>query len=138
LPEGSLKALPDFGLAANTDLDGVTRVLAGSIVLPYLRYEAIDAGIRQARANLHAAEAMRRRAAQDLAGQAADLSALRHAERQVELLETKVLLPRPTDHFDDADQLRQWQATLLELLDALRVLIAIRRLAAEIRSDREG
>jgi outer membrane protein TolC len=86
--------LPDVGINASTDLAGVTQSLMASVMLPFLRYQAIDAGIRQAEANLHAAEATRRQAGNDLASRiVADAAMLRDLDRQVALYQN-TLLPR--------------------------------------------
>src|SRR5262249_47690259 len=60
IKRAKLEYLPDFNVNFASDLEGMTQTLFGSVVLPYLRYQAIDAGIRQQEANLHAAEAMQR------------------------------------------------------------------------------
>jgi outer membrane protein TolC len=151
--------LPEFNINVGTDLSGVTQSIMGSVVLPYLRYEAINAGIRQAVANLRAAEAMQRQTSHDLAARVVeDLSMLRDAERQVELLD-KTVLPRANQIVTasqnayatgvggagaggggggmggmegGAGGARPVGGGLLDLLDSQRSLIALQRMRAEL------
>jgi outer membrane protein TolC len=81
-----LQHVPDFNLSVGTDLMGMTQSLLGQATIPILRYEALNAAIAQAEANLRAPEAMRRKAGNDLAAQvAADITLIRDADRQLEL-----------------------------------------------------
>ena len=99
--------LPDFGVNVSTDMAGVTQSLMGAVMLPILRYHAIDAGVRQAEANLHAAEAMRRQASHDLASRVvADLAMLHDLDRQITLYQS-TLLPRPADDQHQPKHLRR-------------------------------
>lgn len=89
-----LQYLPDFNLSAGTDLMGVTQSILGQATIPFFRHEALDAAIAQARANLSAAEAMRRQTGDDLAARVvADLAAIRDADHQLALFDG-TLLPR--------------------------------------------
>jgi outer membrane protein TolC len=153
--------LPEFAINIGTDLAGVTQSVMGSVVLPYLRHEAIDAGVRQAVANLRAAEAMQRQTAHELAARViADVSMLRDAQRQVELLD-KTLLPR-AEQIVTASQNAYATGVggagaagggmgggmgggaagaaggaagggLLDLLDSQRTLISLQRMRAELQ-----
>jgi outer membrane protein TolC len=134
----NLQYVPDFNLSAGTDLMGVTQSLLGQATVPFLRYEAIDAAIAQAEANLHASEAMRRQTANDLTAQVVtDIAVIHDADRQIELLEQSVL--------PNANQItnvgraayESGHATLLDLLDDQRSLNAIARLIANMRIIRE-
>ncbi len=129
---------PDFSVNVSTDLAGVTQSLMGSVMLPVLRYQAIDAGVRQAQAELHASEAMRRQASHDLASRVAgDLAMLHDAQRQIELYE-KTLLPRANSIIDATQRTyAAGQTTMLDLLDAQRSLIALKRMLAELKLTRE-
>ncbi len=129
---------PDFSVNVSTDLAGVTQSLMGSVMLPVLRYQAIDAGIRQAQANLHASEAMRRQASHDLASRVVvDLAMLHDAQRQVELYE-KTLLPRANSVVAASQRTyAAGQSSMLDLLDAQRSLIALKRMLAELKLTRE-
>ncbi len=87
-----LQYVPDFNLSAGTDLAGVTQSLLGQATIPVFRYEALNAAIAQARANLRASEAQRRQAGNDLAAQvAADIATIRDADRQIDLLRDTIL-----------------------------------------------
>ncbi len=133
-----LQYIPDFNLSAGTDLMGVTQSLLGQATLPILRYEALNAGIAQAEAKLRASEAMRREAGNDLTAQVVtDIAIIRDAGRQLDLFE-HTILPHAREAVDvgrsayEADH-----ASLLDLLDDQRSLIAIERLVAKLRITRE-
>jgi len=129
---------PDFGINVSTDLAGVTQSLMGSVALPVLRYQAIAAGVRQARADLHASEAMRRQTAHDLASRVVgDLATLHDAQRQIELIE-KTLLPRSGEIVTSVQRTyAAGQSSMLDMLDAQRSLIALRRMLADLKMTRE-
>ncbi|MDB5174109.1 MAG: outer rane efflux protein [Phycisphaerales bacterium] len=133
-----LQYLPDVSLSANTDLTGVTQSLAGMVTVPLLRYQAIDAAVAQAQANLKATQAMRRRAGNDLAAQVVmDLSVIRDADRQLGLFE-QTILPRARQAASVVrSSYETGQSSLLDLLEAQRSVIAIGRLAANLRAVRE-
>lgn len=133
-----LQYLPDFNLSAGTDLMGITQSLLGQATIPVFRYEALNAAIAQAQANLRASEAMRRQAGNDLAAQvAADLAIMRDADRQLDLFE-RTILPRTREMVDiDKSAYESGHASLLDLLDDQRSLVAIKRLVANLRIARE-
>ena len=86
--------VPDFNLSAGTDLMGVTQSVLGQATIPVFRYEALNAAIAQAEANLRASEAMRRQAGNDLAAQViTDITIIRDADRQLDFFE-QTILPR--------------------------------------------
>jgi outer membrane protein TolC len=129
--------LPDFGVNASMDLAGVSQSLMGSVMLPVLRYQAIDAGIRQAEATLHAAEAMRRQATHDLESRVVgDLAMLHDIDRQISLYRSS-LIPR-AQQIISADQstYAAGQRSFLDLLEGQRSLIALRRMLADFQSTR--
>ncbi len=129
---------PDFSVNVTTDLGGVTQSLMGSVMVPLVRYQAIDAGIRQAEANLHATEAMRRQASHDLATRViGDLSLFHDAQRQIDLFEN-TLLPRERDIVTAMQHTyATGQSSIFDLLDAQRSLISLRRMLAELKITRE-
>jgi cobalt-zinc-cadmium efflux system outer membrane protein len=124
---------PDFDLAASTDLKGITQELLGTITLPMVRGEALEAGVRQAEANLKAAEAMRRQAGSDLSARLVDdIATLRDADRQLSLLRQTVL-PRARQIVDLSRSAYQTgNFSFLDLLDSQRSLIDLQRLAANL------
>jgi cobalt-zinc-cadmium efflux system outer membrane protein len=133
-----LQYLPDFSLTGGTDLAGITQSLMGMVTVPLLRYQAIDAAVAQAEANLRATEAMRRQTRNDLGAQVVmDLSTIRDADRQLELFEHTVL-PRARQGVTvGRSAYEAGQSSLLDLLDAQRSLIIIQRLVAHLRATRE-
>jgi outer membrane protein, heavy metal efflux system len=133
-----LQYLPDFNLSIGTDLTGVTQSLLGQATIPILRYEALRAAIAQAEANLRASEAMRRQAQSDLAAQVvADIVIVRDADRQLELLD-HTILPRARQVVNVGRSAYETShASLLELLEDQRALIALDRLVADLRITQE-
>jgi outer membrane protein TolC len=133
-----LQYVPDFNLSAGTDLMGITQSLLGQATIPFLRYEALNAAIAQAQANLRASEAMRRQAGNDLIAQVVDnIAILRDADRQLELVEHTVL-PRARQVVAiGRSAYETGRISLLDLLDDQRSLIALERLAANLRATRK-
>jgi hypothetical protein len=133
-----LQYLPDFSLSLNSDLAGVTQSLAGMITVPLLRYEAINAAVAQAQANIRAMDAMRRQTGNDLAAKVVlDLNGVRDSDRQLDLFEHTVL-PRAKQVVTvGRSAYEAGQSTLLDLLDAQRSLVSIERLVANLQAVRE-
>jgi len=133
-----LQYIPDFSLSANTDLAGMAQNLSGMITLPLLRHEALDAAIAQAKANLRASEAARRRTKSDLAAQAImDIATLRDADRQLQLFE-QAILPRSRQEVAlTRAAYESATATLLDLLDSQRSLIDTEQLVVTLRITRD-
>jgi outer membrane protein TolC len=139
-----LQYVPDFNLSLGTDLMGVTQSLLAQATIPILRYEALNAAIAQADAKLRASEAMRREVGNNLTAQViADIKIIRDADRQLDLFDNTIL-PRARQvvnvartAFETGDASETDAASLLNLLDDQRSLIAIERLAAKLRIMRE-
>ena len=133
-----LQYVPDFDLSLSGDLMGITQSLIGTATVPLLRYEAINAAIAQAEANLRAAEAMRRQTRNDLNGQLVlDIRTLRDADRQLERFE-HTILPRARQVVTVARSAYEaGQSSLLDWLDGERSLIVIERLVANLKTTRE-
>jgi outer membrane protein TolC len=133
-----LQYMPDFSLSASTDLAGIAQTLTGMVTVPLLRYQAINAAIAQAEANLKSTDAMRRQTRNDLNAQIVmDIATLRDADRQLDLFEHKIL-PRAGQVVTvSRSSYETGQSSLLDLLDAQRSLIAIQRLVANLKVLRE-
>jgi outer membrane protein TolC len=132
-----LQYVPDFNLSAGTDLMGVTQSILGQATIPIFRYEAIDAAIAQAEANLRAAEAMRRQAGNDLAAQLiAESTFIRDADRQVEVFENTILPRARRAIILERSGYEAGQGSFLDLLNSQRSLIAIERLVADLEIGR--
>ena len=133
-----LQYLPDFSLSAGTDLAGITQSLMGMVTVPMLRYQAINAAVAQAEANLRATEAMRRQTHRDFAAQIVlDLSTIRDADRQLDLFD-RTILPRARQAVAiGRSSYEAGQSSLLDLLDTQRSLITIQRLVARLRAVHE-
>jgi outer membrane protein TolC len=133
-----LQYVPDFNLSVGTDLMGITQSLLGQATIPIFRYEALNAAIAQAEAKLRASEAMHRQAGNDLTAQVvADITIIRDAGRQLELFE-HTILPRARQAVDvGRSAYETGHASLLDLLDDQRSLIAIERLVAKLRITQE-
>jgi cobalt-zinc-cadmium efflux system outer membrane protein len=136
-----LQYVPDFNLSVGTDLMGVTQSLLAQATIPILRYEALNAAIAQAEAKLRASEAMRRQVGNNLTAQViADITIIRDAGRQLDLFD-HTILPRARQvvnvaqsAFETGNATETDAASLLNLLDDQRSLIAIERLAAKLRT----
>jgi outer membrane protein TolC len=133
-----LQYLPDLSANVGTDLRGVTQTLAGSLTVPFLRYEAINAAVAQAEANLRSTQAMRRQTLNDLNAQVVlDIVSLRDSDRQLELFD-RTLLPRARQVVAlSRTTYEAGRGALLDLLDSERSLIDIERLTANLRVTRE-
>jgi outer membrane protein TolC len=139
-----LQYVPDFNLSLGTDLMGVTQSLLAQATIPILRYEALNAAIAQAEAKLRASEAMRQEVGNNLTAQViADIKIIRDADRQLDLFD-HTILPRARQivnvartAFETGDASEADAASLLNLLDDQRSLIAIERLTAKLRITRE-
>jgi outer membrane protein, heavy metal efflux system len=135
-----LQYVPDFNVSLGTDLMGVTQSLLAQATIPILRYEALNAAIAQAEARLRATEATRRQLGNNLAAQViADITIIRDAGRQLDLFD-HTILPRARQvvevarsAFEVGDASQADAASLLNLLDDQRSLIAIERLAAKLK-----
>lgn len=128
--------LPDFALSAGI-VGSVSQFVGGMLTLPFLRREAIEGGIAQARAELAAIAALRRQAGLDLAARAVlELYLLRNLDRQLELYAGS-LLPR-TEQLVDLSRAAYTagQVPLVELLESQRMLLEVRRVAAQLRAER--
>ena len=108
------------------------------VTVPVLRHQAIQAAVAQAEAKLRAGEAMRRQAGNDLSAEVvSDLMTVRDADRQLGLAEG-TMLPRARQAATVArSSYEAGRASLIDLIDAQRSLIAIERLAATLRATRE-
>ena len=126
-----LQYVPDFNVSLSTDLMGIAQNLAGSATIPLLRYQAINASIAQAEANLRTSEAMRRQTHNDLSAQVVmDIVTIRDADRQLDLFD-HTILPRTRQVVTvGRSAYEAGQSTLLDFLDSERSLIAVQRLVA--------
>jgi outer membrane protein TolC len=133
-----LQYVPDFNLSAGTDLMGMTQSIVGQATVPIFRYEALNAAIAQAEANLRGAEAVRRQAGNDLAAEVMmDIAIVRDADRQLDLFE-HAILPRTREMVELGRAAYETaQAPLLDLLEEERSLIGVERLIANLKITRE-
>jgi outer membrane protein, heavy metal efflux system len=133
-----LQYIPDFNLSAGTDLAGITQTVLGQATIPIFRYEALNAAIAQAKANLHASEAARRQAGNDLAAQVvADIAAIRDADRQLDLFEHTILRRAQEMVNVGRSTYETGRGSLADLLDEQRTLIEIERLVINLKISRE-
>ncbi len=137
--QARLQYVPDFNVSVSTDLAGVAQSLIGQATVPLLRYEAINAAIAQAEANLRASEAARHQTARDLVARIiTDSAAIKDADRQINLFQNTVL-PRQREAADlERSAYENGRASLLELLESERSLIEVERLADRSRTLREN
>jgi hypothetical protein len=128
--------LPDFGLSFSIT-GSMSQMAGGMLVLP-TRFEAIRAGIDQARAGIRAAEAVRKQYERDLAASfVLNLSVLRNDERQVALFEDTVI-PRARETVRVAQAAYATnQIAFADLMEAERTLLDARLVVAQLRTERE-
>jgi cobalt-zinc-cadmium efflux system outer membrane protein len=133
-----LQYVPDFNFSAGTDLEGIAQSILGQATIPIFRFEALNAAIAQAQANLRSSEAMRRQTANDLTAQVIiDISTIRDADRQLDLFDGAIL-PRARQIVAiGRSSYETAHASLLDLLDDQRSLIAIEKLIANLKIARE-
>ncbi|MGE3172783.1 MAG: TolC family protein [Planctomycetota bacterium] len=99
--------VPGFQLRSTLMGDGVA-VVAGALTLPFLRDDAVEAGVRAAQARAQAADALRRQATTDaVATTLAELAGLQAIAAEAALLRERVL-PRQAQIADVARA--QWSA----------------------------
>lgn len=129
---------PDFDVAASTDLKGIAQAFLGEFTIPLLRYEALNAAIAQAEANLNATDAMRRQMGRDLSSQLVDdIDTLHDADRQLDLLENTIV-PRARQAVTlSRTAYETGNASLPDLLESQRSLIDIKRLIANLQTKRD-
>lgn len=133
-----LEWIPELSGGFTFDLNGMARTVMGMLSAPLLRYEAIRAGVEQAKASLEGARALRRQAELDLKARVVvAISDFRNVERQIALYEGTIL-PR-TEQAVEASRAAYGagQAPALELLEALRMRVELRGMSAELRAERE-
>ncbi|MBK8979873.1 MAG: TolC family protein [Planctomycetes bacterium] len=127
--------MPSFSLRGLLMGDGIATI-GGMLTLPFLRGTAIEASIRQARAEAHAADALRRQAGADAAAAVrAELATLRAVELEAAVLERE-LAPRLRQAADIARA--SWSAgrgPLAEWATALAASIDVERAVARLRAE---
>lgn len=131
-----MRWIPDINPTAGFT-GSIEQFVGAAIMLPTTG-PMIEGAINESRANLRAQEAMLRQGKLDRSAQVvAALLLARNAERQSALFE-KIVLPQAQQTLDSARQ-SYAAATLafIELIDAQRTLLDVRRIIAEARITRE-
>ena len=134
IERAKMNYIPDFTLAAATSLDGITQNLGGAIMFPFVRYQAINAAIRQNRDSLRESEAELRSARLGIAAQVVtDLVMVQSDARQINLYES-VFLPRLQRLADFArTDVEQNRAPIDELVQIERTRIEVGETILELR-----
>ena len=129
--------LPDFSFSGSIT-GSVAQTLGAALTLPLLRWEAIEGAIEEARADLRAAEAMRRQVGNDLAARAVlELYALRDAERRIDLFANAILPRADQDVALSRAAYSAGQVGVLEVLDGRRTRLESQLVFLEARAARE-
>lgn len=128
--------IPDLSLSFSFT-GSVSQTVGGMLTIP-VRFEAIQAGVEQARAGIRAAQAARTQYARDLAASfVLNLYVLRNDERQITLFDGTIL-PRTRQTVQVArTSFAVGRVPFLELLDAQRTLLDVRLTLAQLRTERE-
>lgn len=136
LERAKMNYIPDFSLSAATSLDGITQNLGGAIMLPFVRYQAINAAIRQNRDWLRQSEAELRSGRLSVAARVvADLVIVHSDARQINLYEG-VVLPRLQRLADFArTDVEQNRAAIDEPVQIERTRVRIQETILELRLD---
>ncbi len=130
-----LQYVPDFSLGVSTDLGGNIQNLLGSLTVPVLRYEAINAAVAQAQANLRASDAMRQQARLNLQSRViADVTILHGIERQLSLFDGAILPRARQNALIIRSSYENNRATISDAFDSQRSVIAIERLKPSCKS----
>jgi cobalt-zinc-cadmium efflux system outer membrane protein len=130
--------IPDFALSAQGDLEGMMQGLMAMVTAPVLRWEAIQASIRQAEAQLEASRAARQEAQNRLGASALmALYDMRNVERETSLLADTVV-PRSEQAVQTGRiQYASGRISFEDLLERERAVIALRVVLADFRIERE-
>jgi outer membrane protein TolC len=116
---------------------GVTELIGVGVTLP-TTIPQLKAAVAEARQRMREVGAMARQARFERASRfVAALALLRNAQRQTALLRDVVLPVAARTHSNVRETYAAGRATLLELLDAQRVLLEVRRAIAEAQIERE-
>jgi cobalt-zinc-cadmium efflux system outer membrane protein len=131
-----LAYLPDFGPSASIN-GSLSRSLGSMVMLP-TRAPAIRAAINEAQAMAQSSQAMLRQARQDRAASfVANLYLLRRAERQVGLYRERVLPAAEQLVNSSRSAYAAGTIEFADLVDSQRMVLTVRRMAAESQIDRE-
>ncbi len=84
--------IPNFDIGLSSSLDGTAQSFSGSLIIPVLRYKAINAAIAQAGDQLRATQAAWRSTHVSLAAQLlVDLIAMHNDDRQINIFQNTIL-----------------------------------------------
>jgi outer membrane protein TolC len=133
-----LQYIPDFSLAAGSDLAGMMQSLSAMVTIPILRHEAIEASIAQASARLRALDAMVRQSENNLAARLLlDIAIVRDADRQTALFD-KTVIPRARLIVTlSRTGYETGQSSLMDLLESRRSILSLQKLVANLKIARE-
>lgn len=131
-----LAFLPDFSPVAGLTGD-VSRFLGAMLSVP-TTIPQLRAAVKEARSMLRAAQSMQRQAKLETGAEfVAALSALRNAERQVELFQ-KTILPAAEQVLESAQRGHTVdQVMFMDLIETQRTLLEAKQTVAEARAERE-
>jgi outer membrane protein TolC len=131
-----LAYLPDFSPSANVTGD-VSQVISTMVMLP-TRVPAIRAAIVEAEAMTRSAEAMLRQTRHDRAASfVANLYVMRNAERQTALYQQRIVTATEQLVNSSRSDYAAGNLAFADLIDSLRMLVAVRRTVAQVRIERE-
>jgi outer membrane protein TolC len=129
--------IPNFDLNLSSSLDGTAQSFSSALVIPVLRYQAINASIAQAGDQLRATQAALRNQRITLAARLLiDLIAMRNDRRQLHIFKAR-LLPRVRiiAALADADY-QQGTGTVQSQLNAQEMILEIQETIADLKTDR--
>ncbi len=131
-----MQYIPNFDLGAVTSLDGITQNFEGAVMFPIVRYQAINAAIREARFNLRRTESRMQQTKTELASRLAiDLVMLQSDRVQLAFFSGR-LLPRirQMEHFSRVSMM-QGSGGLISNLMAQKTVLKLREMELDLRVD---
>ena len=128
--------IPNFDIGLTSSLDGTAQSFSGALVVPVLRYKAINAAIAQARDQLRAAQSARRSVHVTLAAQLlGDVIATHNDYRQIELFQNSILPRLKIIVFLARADYQQGNGGIDREIKSQNELLAIRQTLVDLQAD---
>ncbi len=131
-----MQYIPNFDLGLSTSLDGTMQNFTGALLVPALRYQAINASIAQARDQLRATRAALRSAKVNLAARLLiDIIALRSESRQLALFTGNILPQLKVIAALDRADYQQGATSVENQLETEHMILGVRETIADLQAD---
>ncbi len=131
-----LQYIPNFDLGVSSSLDGTAQNFSSALVVPLLRYKAINASISQARDRLRSEQAALRSGEVNVAADLLiNLLALRSDRRQLRLLDGRIMPRLKVLQSLAQTNYQQGVGTVQEQLKTQLELLALKETIVELQTD---